>query len=107
MFDKKGIIPSEKVCKKMASSFPQLPLLCVASSHDLQYLWLTVAHGVPMEDVLRVDTCNRVGSVATYGSSSCLNYHPLPEISVYEFDAESKVVVGTHDFLGSASVYQW
>ena len=54
-----------------------------------------MARGAPMVDVFRINTGNAVGSFSTCDSSSLL-----------KFDGEPQVVVGTHNFVGSAPMYQ-
>ena len=58
-----------------------------------------------MKDVLHINTSDLVGRFTNCGSSSRLNYHFLRKVSVYEFNAESQMVVGTHNFVGSAPIY--
>ena len=65
-----------------------------------------MALGIPIKYVLRIDTGDLVRSVSICGSSSRLDYYPLLEIGVYEFDAKTQVVVGTHNFVEAVPVFQ-
>ena len=58
-----------------------------------------------MVDIFRIDTSNLMGSFSTYNPPSNLGYHPLCKIGVYKFDTVFKVVVGTHNFMGSTPMY--
>lgn len=75
-------LPPEKVCKETTNADGSIRVRCDfydVVSDGKKYVWSTVARGVPMVDVFRIDTGDLVGSFATCGSPNRLDYHPLRE----------------------------
>merc|ERR1719410_349513 len=75
-------IPPEKACKETTNSDGSTRVRCDfmdVVSDGRKYVWSSVARGVPMIDVFRIDTGDLVGSFATCGSPNRMDYHPLRE----------------------------
>lgn len=75
-------IPPEKVCKNVTSDDGSSRIRCDFNdvvSDGNKFVWASVARGVPMLDVFRIDTGDLVGSFQTCGSPRDLDVHPLRE----------------------------
>lgn len=75
-------LPAEQVCKNTTNADGSTRVRCDfmdVVTDGRKYVWSSVARGVPMIDVFRIDTGDLVGSFATCGSPYKMDYHPLRE----------------------------
>lgn len=77
-------IQPEQVCKNVTSSYDESGYRIRCDFNDVvsdgnKYVWASVARGVPLIDVFRIDTGDLVGSFGTCGSPRDLDFHPLRE----------------------------